>query len=253
MATLPDLLVTDDDGVRTLTLNRPHARNAMTTQLFDDLRGAIAAASADSSVRCVVLTGAGAGFCAGVDLHDFDPARHLVDRETRGALPCIEEIERFRKPLIAAVNGVAVGFGTTALLHCDIVIASTDARFRLPFVHLGLAPEAGSSYLLPLRVGSQEAAHLLFTGSWLDADRAASVGLVWQVVATDELTVVSGNLAHQIASAPMESLIATKRTFLNSRLEPSRAARFHELEVYTRLLRSDEHREAVERFRSKKR
>lgn len=250
---LSDLLTKDNDGVRTLTLNRPGSLNAMTTELFDELKQAIMSADADRSVKCVVLTGAGSGFCAGIDLHAFDPERQLQQRETRGFVPCMEEIERFSKPLVAAVNGVAVGFGTTVLLHCDIVLASAQARFRVPFVNLGLAPEAGSSYLLPLRVGTQEAAHMLFTGSWVDAARAAAVGLVWQVVDADQLAEATANLAQEIAAAPLESLVATKRALLRTRLEDTRSARFHELEVYSRLLQSDAYQQAVERFRSKKR
>jgi enoyl-CoA hydratase/carnithine racemase len=250
---MANLVVTDDGGVRTLTLNRPDSLNAMTTELFDDIRHAIVAAAVDRDVKCVALMGAGRGFCAGIDLYDFDPEDSMHDRETEGFVPCIEQIERFRKPLIAAVNGVAVGFGTTVLLHCDIVIASKQARFRLPFVDLGLAPEAGSSYLLPLRVGTQEAAHLLFTGSWLTAARAESVGLVWRVVEADELASATADLAQQIALAPVESLIATKKALLQWRLESTRSARSHELEVYTRLLHSDAHHDAVDRFKARSR
>ncbi len=248
---MANLLVSDDDGVRTLTLNRPKALNAMTTESFDGLRRELHAATNDPTVRCVILTGAGRGFCAGVDLHDFDPSRQMHERRTSGAIPCFEELERFPKPLIAAVEGVAVGFGTTVLLHCDIVVASTHARFRLPFVHLGLAPEAGSSYLLPLRVGAQDAAHLLFTGHWLDASRALSIGLVWKVVEGNELSTAAADLAKEIASAPLESLIATKTALLNCRSDATRSARSHEVEAYTRLLKGEAHRAAVERFRTK--
>lgn len=248
---MPDLLTFDDNGVRTLTLNRPDALNAMTTAMFDGFRRELRAAAEDPSVRCVVVTAAGRGFCAGVDLHDFDPGRGLDERRNSGAIPCFEELERFSKPLIAAVDGVAVGFGTTVLLHCDIVVASPNARFRLPFVHLGLAPEAGSSFLLPLRVGTQDAAQLLFTGSWLDAERAQSIGLVWRLVDAETLSATVDELAKEIAGAPLDSLVATKRLLLNSRSAATRSARCEEIEEYTRLLKGEAHRSAVARFRSK--
>ena len=146
----------------------------MTDGVFDGLRRALTAAATDPSVRCVVLTGAGPAFCAGIDLKDFAADRRYDDGEPHGFVPCIEEIERFPKPLVAAVNGVAVGFGTTVLLHCDLVLASSRARFRLPFVHLGLGPEAGSSFLLPARIGDQAAAHLLYTGAWLEPQQRSS-------------------------------------------------------------------------------
>lgn len=246
---MPEVLVTDDDGVRTVVLNRPESLNAMTDGVFDGLRRAMVAAASDSAVRCVVLSGAGGGFCAGIDLKDFAPDRRYDDGEPHGFVPCIEEIERFPKPLVAAVNGVAVGFGTTVLLHCDIVLASSQARFQLPFVHLGLGPEAGSSFLLPARVGHQTAAHLLYTGRWVEADEAAAIGLVWTVVEPLKLMTRAAALAADIAAAPLQALIATKKNLVGARVEAVRAARARELDSYGRLLQGDSYRDAVAAFR----
>ena len=218
------VLVEDQGPVRILTLNRPQKLNAMTSHLYDELRDCLVASALDRSVKCLIVTGAGRAFCAGQDLKEMASPEVVEDGKPHGASPCIEEIERFPKPLLAAVNGLGVGFGMTFLLHCDLVLASNEARFRLPFLGLGLAPEAGSSATLALRVGEQEAAHLLYTGSWCNAQRAVEIGLVWKLTPPQEVLSSTVAIAHQIAEMPLASLVATKKLLLGSRLETIRAA-----------------------------
>jgi enoyl-CoA hydratase/carnithine racemase len=246
------ILVADEGRVRTLTLNRPAQRNAMSSAAFDALRHALSAAALDRAVHCVVLAGAAGTFCAGLDLNDFANNPVPDDGERHGFVPCIEEIERFPKPLLAAVSGTAVGFGATVLAHCDLVVAADSASFRFPFVQLGLAPEAGSSVLLPELIGPQAAAHLLFTGEWIDAAAAAELGLVWKVVDEEALSSTVRSLAAGIAEGSIESLVATKKLLLAGRLEAVRAARARELDSYSRLLHSDAFRRASEKFRVRK-
>jgi enoyl-CoA hydratase/carnithine racemase len=243
-----NLDVTDAAGVRTISLDRPSALNAFSTALFDELRDVLDEAWANDSVKCVVFTGRGRAFSAGLDLNDFEPD-DLADPD-RGFPGCVRALERFGKPLVAAVNGLAVGFGATVLLHCDIVVAASKARFRLPFVPLALAPEAASSYLLPLRVGAQEAAHLLFTGSWIDAHYARSIGLVWRVCEPADLLAHASAVAHEIAAGPVESLVATKSLLLAARAEQVERAREDELAAYAKLLHGPAHQRAVAEFRS---
>ncbi len=190
-----DVLTETQNGVLTITLNRPAKKNALTAAMYAAVADALAAAQADAAIRVVVLTGAGGAFTAGNDLNDFlsNPPRGEetpVARFLRG-------ISTFEKPLIAAVAGVAVGVGTTLLLHCDLVYAAPSARLQLPFVNLALVPEAASSLLLPRLVGHQKAAELFYFGEAFDAETAQQLGIVNAVVAEDQL------LAHAQARAAL--------------------------------------------------
>jgi enoyl-CoA hydratase/carnithine racemase len=161
-------------------------------------------------------------------------------------------LEAFPKPAIAAVNGVAVGLGTTMLPYCDIVLASATARFRLPFASLGVVPEAGSSFNLPAVMGWQAAAHALFTAEWLDADQALACGLVWRVVEPDALVSEAVAVARTVARMPLVSLMETKRLLLATRLDLARAARHREEAVFTDLTGAPANREAIAAFLEKR-
>jgi len=242
----PGVLTEDRGAVRILTLNRPGRLNALSTAGYDELRDSLARSADDTAVKCVVVTGAGRAFCAGQDLHELRAKSASATTETsRGFTPCIAEIEQFPKPLLAAVNGLAVGFGVTMLLHCDLVVASAEARFQLPFTSLGLVPEAGSSATLPLRVGEQEAAHLLYTASWCDAQRAADIGLVWRLVPPEQVVGTTLAIAQDIAEKPLSSLMATKELLLAARLPAARAARIRESKSLTSLLHGPAFRSAL--------
>jgi enoyl-CoA hydratase/carnithine racemase len=222
------LRIEDDGAVRLLTLDRPEARNAFNRELYDAVRRALEDAAADDSVTVCVITGAGDTFSAGQDLKAL--ARVKDDPEAlKGFNPFARVLAAFDKPLIAAVNGAAVGVGTTMLPHCDLVLVSDTARFKLPFVALGLVPEAASSLLLPAVIGPQAAAHLLLTGDWMDAEEAVSRGLAWKRFAPEKLLEETLGLARRIAASPLESVRNTKRLLQAARSEAVGAAMDREL------------------------
>ena len=175
------LLTTDENRVRTLTLNRPEALNAFDEALYDATADALAAAADDPDVAVVVITGAGRAFSAGQDLTDMqaritDPGGFVPGRH--GFPGLIDALSAFPKPLICAVNGLGLGIGTTILGFADLAFMSTAAKLKCPFTSLGVAPEAASSYLLPRLMGRQNAAWLLMSSEWVQADEALRMGLV---------------------------------------------------------------------------
>ena len=251
---MSDLVLVDDaDGVRTLTLNRPEARNAFNTDLYRAAGDALNQADADDAVRVVILTGAGKGFSAGQDLKEMaqvDPNRDgaSAPAEEHGFRVFVDAIEEFSKPLIAAVHGAAIGIGTTMLPYCDLVLVADDARLRLPFVPLGVVPEAGSSFTIPTIVGRQQASYLLLTGEWLDADAAVAAGLALRCVPRDDLLSEATALAHRLAGLSAPSLAATKRLIRAGWLDAARAARTREEEVFTTLLGHGDSKAALDDF-----
>lgn len=196
-------------GVVQITMNRPERKNALDRASYAGLIAAIAAAEADASIRAILLTGAGGTFTSGNDIKDFAMAA-AAGEGPRVAIDFLEAISTARKPIVAAVEGFAVGIGTTMLLHCDLAFAARSATFRLPFVTLGLCPEGGSSYLLPLVAGSKKAAELLMLGEAFNAETAAAAGLV-NAVAEDGTALEAGLAkAKALAALPPESLALTK-------------------------------------------
>jgi enoyl-CoA hydratase/carnithine racemase len=251
-----DLVLVDGaDGVRTLTLNRPEARNAFNSVLYEAAGAALDAADADDAVRVVILTGAGKGFSAGQDLKEMaqygDPAaRDDTDGDPgdHGFRIFIDAIEGFSKPLIAAVHGAAVGIGTTMLPYCDFVLVADDARLRLPFVPLGVVPEAGSSFTIPTIVGRQQASYLLLTGEWLDGEGAVALGLALRCVPRADLLAEADALARQLAALSPTSLAATKRLMRAGWLDGAQAARGREEAVFTTLLGHGDSKAALDEF-----
>src|SRR5882724_8075134 len=163
------VLVSQADGVCELRLNRPEKRNAITFAMYDALWDALVRAEADDSVRVILFSGAGAGFTAGIDLMDF---MSRLPSDDSGPVRFVRLLPKLRKVLVAAVHGPAVGIGFTLLLHCDLVVAGRSTRLSVPFVKLGLVPEAASSVLLPRLIGHQRAAELLLLGNPIDAATA---------------------------------------------------------------------------------
>jgi enoyl-CoA hydratase/carnithine racemase len=227
----------DDDGpVRLLTLDRPEAKNAFNRALYDAVRMALEEAAGDDLITVCVITGAGDIFSAGQDLKALAGLKDNPE-EAKGFEPFARALAAFDKPLIAAVNGAAVGIGTTLLLHCDLVLASDTARFKLPFVTLGLAPEAASSLLLPAAIGPQAAAYFLLTGDWMDAETAFTQGLVWARFAPEALLKETLGLARHIAEAPLEAVRNTKRLLQGARADAVTAAMDRELGVLAEITR----------------
>ncbi|KXF49991.1 enoyl-CoA hydratase [Rhodococcus sp. SC4] len=194
-------------GVQLLTMDRPERRNALNPATYHALAAAIEAADSDPDVRVSVVTGAGGVFTSGNDIESF--------QETQGdgagaGMVLLRALVCARKPIIAAVEGFAIGIGTTMLLHCDLAFAGRGTRFRVPFVPLGLCPEGGSSYLLPQVAGLKRATELLMLGDQFDADEAADAGVINRVVADGDALGVALERAGRLAAAPAESVELTK-------------------------------------------
>jgi len=250
------------ERVRLVTFDRPAARNAFDTTLYSGVAEALDDAAASDDFGVVVLTGEGTAYSAGQDLAEMGrlarpgaspaPNDDDDDRVAHGFTRFISAIEAFPKPLVAAVNGVAVGIGTTMLPYCDLVLASDDARFRLPFASLGVVPEAGSSFTLPMVMGWQQAAHVLFTAEWLDVDQAIECGLVWRRCSPADLVADALAVAASIAKMPIVSLVETKRLLLATRLDAARAARAREEAVFRDLTGAPANREAIAAFLEKR-
>lgn len=203
------VLVTKAEGTCEVRLNRPEKRNAITFAMYEQLTHALGAAQTDDQVRAVLLSGAGACFSAGNDLQDFLSGPSFG--ADHPAMRFLRTLATFSKPLLAAVHGHTVGIGVTLLLHCDLVVAARDTQLSLPFVALGLVPEAGSSLLLPRRIGYQRAAELLFLGKPCSADNAYRLGLVTSVVEDEALLSEARALTRAVAQQPPGSLAATRR------------------------------------------
>ena len=223
------LRVEDKDRVRVITLDRPDARNAFNDELYDGVRDALAGAAVDDGISVCVITGTGPVFSAGQDLKGMARVRNREDVANSGFVSFVDVLSVFNKPLLAAVQGAAVGIGVTLLLHCDLVLASEEARFRTPFTSLGIVPEAASSLLLPARIGPQAAAHMLLASAWVDADQARASGLIWRVCPSESLLDETLAVAAEIAALPLSSLVATKQLLLDARADAVKAA--HQREV----------------------
>jgi enoyl-CoA hydratase/carnithine racemase len=244
------LEISDIDRVRTLTLNRPEALNAFDEKLYDETAIALRAAAADPSVAVVLLTGCGRAFSAGTDLRELeqratDPAYQPGEF---GFLGLIDVLAAFPKPLVVAVNGVGVGIGMTVLGYADLAFMSSDARVRCPFTALGVAPEAASSYLLPLLVGRQNAAWALLSSEWIDAAEAHAMGLVWKVCPTEELLATAQRYAAIVAAKPIASLTAVKRAMTEPLREQIAAARARENAFFGELLGGADNAAALAAF-----
>lgn len=196
-------------GIVQITMDRPERRNALDRAAYRALAAALAEADGDDAVRAVVLTGAEGCFTAGNDLADFQDM--ATKPESSEGLAYLKVLAQFSKPVLAAVEGYAVGIGTTMLLHCDLAYAGDTAVFRLPFVHLGLCPEGASSYLLPLVSGMKKASELLLLGEAFTAKAAAEAGIINEVTGAGEALSHALGKARLLATLPPSSLATTKR------------------------------------------
>jgi enoyl-CoA hydratase/carnithine racemase len=233
------------EGIARIEIARAERKNAITAQMYGEPADALAAAAADAQVRAVVLHGAPDIFSAGNDVQDFlhqPPAGHANTRRFMDAMIAAE------RPLVAAVNGAAVGIGTTLLLHCDLVYAADDARFSMPFVSLGLCPEFGSSLLLPLAAGYHKAAEKLLFGEPISAEEAVEMGLVNRLLPPAEVLDYALRQARRFRELPPESVRQTKRLLKAGWRAAVQQAMGAEFETFARLLQSAEAREALAAF-----
>ena len=206
---MSDILIENSEGVTTITLNRLARKNAITASMYADLAQAVTAAGADTACRVLLFQGHETTFSAGNDIEDF--LNNPPATEEASVFAFLRAISTCEKPVMAAVCGPAVGIGATLLLHCDLVYAGDNAAFSMPFVNLGLVPEAASSLLVPQLMGYHRAAEVLLMGETFMAEAALEVGFVNRVVAPTETNAYARTQALKLAKKPLTSLIATKR------------------------------------------
>jgi enoyl-CoA hydratase/carnithine racemase len=246
------VIITDDGPVRTVRMNRPDKKNALTIAMYEAMAVAIESAQQTPALRCLLIAGAPTAFCAGNDIGDF--LKMATGEGALGApiLRFLYALARYQLPLVAAVQGNAVGVGTTMLMHCDHVVASSEAHFSTPFVGLGLVPEAGSSLIAPRLLGHARAFSLLVMGRPLSADEAKAAGLVNTVVPPDAVEAGAMKAAREIAALPPQGVLASRRLMRGSPDEV--VARIdEEAELFKTRLRSAEARTAFEAFMTRKR
>lgn len=219
--------------MRLVTFDRPDVLNAFDSTLYRAVAAALDAARHDEGVHVVVLTGAGRAFSSGQDLDEM--ARLAAGEQLDSGFPALlDALQAFDKPLVAAVNGAAVGIGFTLLPHCDLVLAADTARFRTPFAAMGVPPEAASSVLFPERMGAQQAARVLFTSAWLDADEAVALGIALRTAPAATVVDEALALAAEVATNPLPALRAIKATLLAGRNPAVTAARRREDAAFAR-------------------
>ena len=238
------------ERVLRIEIARPEKKNALTQEMYAAMADALAAADGDGAIRVVLIHGARDCFTAGNDLKDF--LERPPHTETNPTFRFLRGIAKFGKPLLAAVNGAAVGIGTTMLLHCDLVYAAPGARFQLPFVPLGLVSEAGSSFLLPYIAGYQRAAELLMLGQPFDSDKAYAAGFVTAVVPEAQLLDRARAGALAVAALPPAAVRATKALMRGRFASRVTEAMNEEGKVFTERLASPEAREAMTAFFEKR-
>ena len=243
-----EILATKDGGVLTLTLNRPAKMNALTRGMYGSLAEHLREATGDFSIRCVLIASEGAHFTAGNDINDFIESSGRVT-ESEG-FDFLTQLRDFPKPIVAVVQGSAIGIGTTLLLHCDVVVADPSASFSMPFVSLGLVPEAGSSFLFPQLVGYQRASHIFLTGESFGAQEAKEMGLA-TVVAEDALEQ-GKTIARRISQQPPTAVLHTKALLKSRSYDAVKAVMHAEAELFTLALQSHEAREALMNFATKR-
>jgi len=245
---MAEVLSSLDGSILTLSLNRPEKQNAITRDMYQTLADHIRDANGDFAVRAVVITHEGPHFTAGNDLYDFLNAPPLEPGSP--VMQFLEQIHTFSKPLLAAVAGNAVGIGTTMLMHCDIVVASPTTKFSMPFVNLGLVPEAGSSILFPRLAGYQRASQIFLTGDAFDSAYAKEIGLIAEINEQPRNRVAE--YATKIASQPPNAVIQTKALIKSELHDKVSAVMRAEGELFQMALQSDEAREAFMNFLAKK-
>ncbi len=245
------------DGVATLTLSRPDRLNSFTVAMHREVQAALAQVRAGAAVRCLVLTGAGRGFCAGQDLADraVDPGAEAVDLGEsidRYYKPLVLALRALEMPTIAAVNGVAAGAGANIALACDIVFAARSASFIQAFSKIGLVPDSGGTWWLPRLLGPARAMALALTGEKLSAEQAAQWGLIWQCVDDDALLPTVNALARQFAAGPTRGYVRTRQAIEAAATSSLAESLDRERDLQRELGYSEDYREGVAAFMGKR-
>jgi enoyl-CoA hydratase/carnithine racemase len=244
------LITTENrDGVLFLGFNRPDKKNAITLDMYRAITAALKAAQADDTVRVVLVHGSPDTFTSGNDLADF-LSEPMDDKSPIPAF--LEALSHFEKPIVAAVNGPAIGIGTTMLLHCDLVYADTTAKLAVPFINLGAVPEGGSSYLMPRIMGNVRAAELLMLGETFNGQKAKEYGLVNDVVEPGKLMETATAAARKLAQRPPAALRITKSLLKRWNRDTLDKVIPTELELFAQQLRSPEAKEAMMAFFEKR-
>ncbi|MEH6609638.1 MAG: enoyl-CoA hydratase-related protein [Halioglobus sp.] len=246
------VLAHNDDGVLVVTLNRAAKKNAIDNDMWVALRDIFNAARDDANVACVLLTGAGDNFSAGVDLASFNDGGDGGEGEVHPFEAGARALAEFDKPVVAAARGAAVGGGATCLFHCDIVYGGESLKLRLPFASLALVPEWASSYMLQANIGAQRAAELFYTAGWVDADKALELGIIAQVIAEHDLLEHAMNKAREIAQWPVNSLQEIKRCLRLPHMPAINAAFEAEQAAMGRQVMSADNIEALTAFMEKR-
>ena len=247
---MSDIITERSGNILRIQLNRPERKNAMTSAMYITLADLLNNAAKDDQIRVVLWHGAGDSFSAGNDIQDF-----LKNPPGPGESPqarLIEALINFDKPIVVAVQGAAIGGGTTMLTHCDFVFAGESAKFQMPFVNLALVPEFGSSYTVPARIGYLRAAELILLGLPFNATRAADLGLVTRVLPDAKLLETATQTARDLATKPPAALRACKRLMRSSTREQLERAAKLENEEFSKRVRSGEAKEAFTAFMEKR-
>ncbi|KJC46699.1 enoyl-CoA hydratase [Bradyrhizobium sp. LTSP885] len=247
---MDDIITEHAGSVLRVQFNRPTKRNAMTSAMYVALAGIFNKAASDESTRVVLWHGAGDSFCAGNDIEDF-----LKNPPGPGESPqagLMHAFANFDKPVVVAVQGAAIGGGTTMLTHCDFIYAGESAKFQMPFINLAVVPEFGSSCSVPARIGHLRAAELILLGSPFDAGRAGELGLVTEVVSDKDVLVKAAETARKLAAKPAAALQASKRLMKRPFREQLKAAMKAENEEFSVQVRSEDAKEAFSAFLEKR-
>jgi len=244
------VLIERHGAILTIRLNRPEKKNALTRAMYLAMADGVRQAAADDAVHVVLLAG-GADFTAGNDIGDFAKAGERDPKDPGAAFDFLEAILAFEKPVVAAVRGNAVGIGTTMLLHCDVVVASETARLMMPFTRLALCPEAGSSLLMPARVGPAVANWWLLASAGFSGADAAAAGLATRAVADDEVEATAAQMAATLAALPPGSVQESKRLIRAPHAEAVKRAMAAERDSFGERLRSPEAQAAFAGFLKK--
>lgn len=239
----PDLDYAVKDGLLTIAINRPEKKNALTAEMFAGLTALFDAASQDESIAAVILSGAGDAFTAGADLSVFAGSPGVPAPEP---MRFLDALGGCAAPLVAAVDGMAVGVGLTLLLHCDYVVAAPAARFRAPFINLGLTPEGASTVLAPARLGRAATTSLLMLGDELDAEQGARLGLVDELAPNPQTRALE--IGRRLAEKPRAALRATKRLIVQGRAALVSDALEREAVAFEERMRSEEAQSAFAAF-----